>query len=60
MRLRIDKESYKKAKYSAQKLIVANKQAFFNEKLRKCWQTKKIMEHPKISWYAQENGSFKL
>ena len=32
-RLHIDKELYKKAKYEAQKLIAAKKQAFFDEKL---------------------------
>ena len=32
MRLHIDKELYKKAKYNAQKLIVAKKRAFFVEK----------------------------
>ena len=32
-RLHIDKELYKKAKYNAQKLLAAKKQAFFDEKL---------------------------
>ena len=32
-RLHINKELYKKAKYDAQKLIAAKKQAFFDEKL---------------------------
>ena len=41
-------ESYKKAKYDARKLIAAKKQAFFDEKLSKCWQTKRIMEYPEI------------
>ena len=60
-RLPIDKELYEKAKYDVLKLIAAKKQALFDKKtLRKCWQTNRIMEHPEISWYAQENGSFKL
>ena len=60
MRLHIDKELYKKVKYDAQKLITAKKQAFFDEKLRKYCQTKSVMEYPEISWYAQEDSSFKL
>ena len=32
-RLHIDKELYKKAKYDAEKIIAAEKQAFFDEKL---------------------------
>ena len=34
-RLNIDKESYKKSKYDAPKLITTKKQAFFKEKLSK-------------------------
>ena len=59
-RLHIDKELYKNAKYDARKLIAVKKQAFFDEKLSKCWQTKRIMEYSEIYWYAQEDGSFKL
>ena len=33
VRLHIDKELYKRAKYGAQELIAAKKQAFFDEKL---------------------------
>ena len=56
-RLHINKELYKKTKYNKLKLLTAKKQAFFDEKLRKCCQTERIVE---ISWHAQENGSFKL
>ena len=35
MRLHIDKELYKKAKYNALKLIAAKKQAFFDENFQK-------------------------
>ena len=60
-RLHIDKKLYKKAKYDAQKLIVTKKSKHYLMKtLRKCWQTKRIMEHPDISWYSQEDGNFKL
>ena len=51
-------KSYKKAKYDAQKLIVAKKQAFFDVKLSV--SVGKPKEYPEISWYAEEDGSFKL
>ena len=48
-RLHIDKELYKKAKYDAQKLIAAKKQAFFDERLSE--SVGKPEEYPEISWY---------
>ena len=52
-RLHIDKELYKKAKYDAQKLIAAKKQAFFDEKLsesvgkpKELWNTPKSLGMP--------------
>ena len=42
-----------------QKLMAAKKQALF-KKLSESWQIKRIMEYPEISWYAQQDGSFKL
>ena len=42
------------------KVMGANKQAFFDQKLRQCWQTKRIVKQPEISWHAQENSSFQL
>ena len=50
MRLHIDKELYKKAKYDAQKLIAAKKQAFFDERLSE--SVGKPEEYPEISWYT--------
>ena len=41
MRLHINKELYKKDKYNAQKLIVAKKQALFDEKLSENFETPK-------------------
>ena len=49
-RLHIDKELYKKARYDAQKLIAIKKAGILWWKtLRKCWQTKKIIEYPETS-----------
>ena len=54
MRLHIDKELYKRAKYGAQELIAAKKQAFFDEKLseivgkpKELWNTLKSLGMPK-------------
>ena len=60
MRLHIDKELYKKAKYNALKLIAAKNKHSLTKTFRKCWQTKRIMGYTEISWNAQEDGSFKL
>ena len=54
VRLHIDKELYKKAKYGAQELIAAKKQAFFDKKLseivgkpKELWNTLKSLGMPK-------------
>ena len=54
VRLHIDKDLYKKAKYGAQELIAAKKQAFFDEKLseivgklKELWNTLKSLGMPK-------------
>ena len=59
-RLNINKELYKKAKYDTLKLIAAKKQPSFMKNSQKVLANQRIMEHPDISWYAQENGCFKL
>ena len=54
MRLHIEKELYKRAKYGAQELIATKKQAFFDEKLseivgkpKELWNTLKSLGMPK-------------
>ena len=63
MRLHIDKELYKKAKYNAQKLIAAKKQAFFDEKLsesvgkpKELWDTLKYLGMPKKTVVSNFNA----
>ena len=53
--MHINKELYKKAKYDALTAQKAN--ILLWKALRKYWQTKRITEHPELSWHAQENGS---
>ena len=62
-RLHINKELYKKAKYDAQKLIAAKKQAFFDEKLsesvgkpKELWNTLKSLGMPKKTVVSNFNA----
>ena len=62
-RLHIDKELYKKAKYDAQKLIAAKKQAFFDEKLsesvgkpKELWNTPKSLGMPRKTVVSNFNA----
>ena len=63
MRLHIDKEFYKKAKYDMQKLIAAKKLAFFDEKLsesvakpKELWNTLKSLGMPKKTVVSNFNA----
>ena len=62
-RLHIDTELYKKAKYNAQKLIAAKKQAFFDKKLsetvektKEIWNTLKSLGMPKKTVVSNFNA----
>ena len=62
-RLHIDTELYKKAKYNAQKLIAAKKQAFFDKKLsetvdktKELWSTLKSLGMPKKTVVSNFNA----
>ena len=48
MRLYINKELCKKAKYDVQTLIAAKKQVVFDENV-----SESVIVHPEIAWYAQ-------
>ena len=63
MRLHINKELYKKDKYNAQKLIVAKKQALFDEKLsenfdtpKELWNTLKSLYMPMKTIVSNSNA----
>ena len=55
-RLHVDKEVYRKAKYNTFKLITTKIQAFFDDKLRIYWKTKRTMGNLKISRHAKVNN----